>query len=106
MPRVYGGLNICNVHVWNDVALLKSLWALAYKKDRLWIRWVHDYYIKGADLMHYLISTLASWILARIIDSRKHVSSWSELQQCGVAGKFDIKKAYLAKLPTNPKPSC
>lgn len=60
MPRVFGGLNICNIQVWNDMALLKSLWALAYKKDRLWIRWVHDYYIKGADLLHYLIPSSTS----------------------------------------------
>lgn len=105
MPRVFGGLNICNIPVWNDVALLKSLWALAYKKDRLWIRWVHDYYIKGADLLHYLIPSSASWMLARIIDSRRHVSGWHELQQWGVTGKFNIKEAYLAKLPTCPKPT-
>ena len=34
-PKAYGELSICNIKAWNDVVLLKSLWALASKKDRL-----------------------------------------------------------------------
>ena len=38
LPKVFGGLNICNLRVWNKVAILKSLWVVASKKDRLWIK--------------------------------------------------------------------
>lgn len=37
-PKKLGGLNLCNLQLWNDIALLKSLWALASKKDKLWIK--------------------------------------------------------------------
>ena len=36
-PKFFGGLNVCNLEVWNDIVLLKSLWAIASKKNRLWI---------------------------------------------------------------------
>ena len=69
-PRAYGRLNIRNIQLWNDVALLKSLWALAYKKDRLW---------ESAEFIHYLIPSSASWMLARKLESREHVTDWNEL---------------------------
>lgn len=71
-PRSCG--NICNFLVWNDVAYLKSLWALASKKDRQWIKCVNAYYIKGADIMQIRVP-----MLAKIIDSRKLVLRWSHL---------------------------
>lgn len=56
----FRSLNICDIHVWNDVAFLKSMWALAYKKDRIWMSWVYDYYVKGVDILQYLIPSSAS----------------------------------------------
>ena len=60
MPRAYGGFNSFNLHLWNEVLLLKSLWALAYKKDRLWIKWIPDYYLKEVDIMHFRVPSSAS----------------------------------------------
>ena len=59
-PRSCGGLNIYNFLVWNDVALLKSLWALTSKKDRLWIKGVDAYSIKGADTMQIRVRSTVS----------------------------------------------
>ena len=91
MCRVYGVMNICIIEVWNDVAVLKSLWALAYKKIRIRIKWVYDYYIKRANIMHYMIPSLASWMLARNIDNMRHVIYWNELNQWVENGKYFIK---------------
>ena len=42
--------------MWYDITLLKSLWAIASKKDILWIRWVlHDYYLKGRDVFSFKV---------------------------------------------------
>lgn len=32
---------------WNKVAIGKLLWAWEFKKDKLWVQWVHAYYLKG-----------------------------------------------------------
>jgi hypothetical protein len=104
LPRSFRGLNICNLQVWNDVALLKSFWALLSKKIRHWIKWVHDYYIKGADIMHFSVPSTASWMLTRIIESRKQVADWNELRKWVVNGYFSVKEAYLYRISNRPKP--
>ncbi|XP_070004226.1 uncharacterized protein LOC107821332 [Nicotiana tabacum] len=45
-PKTAGGLNITDIIIWNKAAILKHLWNLCKKKDRLWIQWMHTYYIK------------------------------------------------------------
>ena len=44
-----------NFSFWSDVAMLKNLWSIANKKDRLGIRCVNDDYIRGHDVFHYKI---------------------------------------------------
>lgn len=104
LPRVFGGLNICNLLVWNEVAILKSLWALASKKNRLWIKWVNDYYIKGADIMQVHTPSTISWMLVRILECRNLVSDWSDLNNWVVNSKFSVKRAYMDRIAENPKP--
>lgn len=43
------GLNIIHMGLWNKVAILKKLYALAKKKDTL----AHYYYIKGRYIIYY-----------------------------------------------------
>lgn len=45
-PKSASGLNIPDIYIWNKEAILKHLWSLS-KKDKLWILWVHTYYLKG-----------------------------------------------------------
>lgn len=49
-PMLAGGLNVINLRIWNQAAICKLLWCLHQKKDRIWIRWVHVYYIKNQDM--------------------------------------------------------
>nr|XP_009803881.1 PREDICTED: uncharacterized protein LOC104249201 [Nicotiana sylvestris]XP_016458697.1 PREDICTED: uncharacterized protein LOC107782337 [Nicotiana tabacum] len=37
-PKSKGGLNITDLSTWNRAALLKHLWNVCMKKDKLWIR--------------------------------------------------------------------
>ncbi|XP_019106181.2 uncharacterized protein LOC109135521 [Beta vulgaris subsp. vulgaris] len=48
--KVCGGLNFKEITTWNKAAIAKHFWALALKQDRLWIKWLHVYYIKQADI--------------------------------------------------------
>ena len=104
-PKAYGGLSICNIKAWNDVVLLKSLWVLASKKHRLWIKWVNDYYLKGTHIMQFRVSSTAYWMLNRIVNSREQIDSWNELGNFVVNEKFNTKVAYLSRVATGPKPS-
>ncbi|KAH0711852.1 hypothetical protein KY289_007811 [Solanum tuberosum] len=46
MPRTAGGLNLIDYHIWNKAAILKVLWAVASKKETLWVQWIHGFYIR------------------------------------------------------------
>ncbi|KAG5571299.1 hypothetical protein H5410_061065 [Solanum commersonii] len=46
-PKVARGLNLVNLRVWNKAAILKMCWDIEKKQDRLWIKWIHSYYING-----------------------------------------------------------
>lgn len=54
-----GGLNILNLKSWNKAAILKLQWDLTTKEDRLWIKWVHMYHIKGQPITTIKVSKQA-----------------------------------------------
>lgn len=62
--KVAGGLNITDRYVWNKAALLKHLWELSKKKDKLWIISVHTLYIKGRRPWE-MRANQASWIVRK-----------------------------------------
>ncbi|XP_016578845.1 uncharacterized protein LOC107876434 [Capsicum annuum] len=49
LPKNVGGLNILSIAKWNKAVLTRLCWDIATKKDVLWIKWVHAYYIKEVD---------------------------------------------------------
>ncbi|XP_057251725.1 uncharacterized protein LOC130591813 [Beta vulgaris subsp. vulgaris] len=63
-PKTAGGWNIINMEVWNKAAMLKLLWAIAFKTDKLWVKWVHSYYIKRSSYDTNRLATtnrLSTW---------------------------------------------
>lgn len=41
------------------------------KQDKLWIRWIHTYYIKGQNIDIMNTPKQASWIFKKFFDARK-----------------------------------
>jgi len=35
------------LHLWNKAAIAKTFWDLTHKQDKMWIRWIHSFYIKS-----------------------------------------------------------
>ncbi|WMV58355.1 hypothetical protein MTR67_051740 [Solanum verrucosum] len=60
LPKAAGGLNIINLSLWNTVAILNLLWPIHEKKDCLWIRWVHIYYMKDESIENCTIPASAT----------------------------------------------
>ncbi|XP_021863807.2 uncharacterized protein [Spinacia oleracea] len=58
LPKSCGGWNLKDLTVWNKAAVLKHCWALALKRDRLWVRWVHviTYNIETSGLCLFLMA--------------------------------------------------
>lgn len=94
IPKSDGGLNLINFKVWNQAAICKHLWALSQKKDKLWIAWVHSYYIKDKCITDMIIPPQCSWMIKKILTMRKHLSIMGYWSSVTKMGKFSIKEAY------------
>lgn len=45
-PKCQGCLNVYNLLVGNNIAILKFMWNQCMKVDNLWVKWVHIHYLK------------------------------------------------------------
>lgn len=71
VSKTVRGLNILSIAKWNKAAITKLCWDLAAKKDTLWIKWVHTYYIRGGDFHQAAIPKQAAWLIRKIFDTRE-----------------------------------
>ncbi|XP_060182960.1 uncharacterized protein LOC132612903 [Lycium barbarum] len=94
LPRGAGGLNILNLKIWNQAAICELLWALSLKKDKLWISWVHTYYIMQQNLNDMKIFSQTSWMVRKIIQMRKFWVTLGDQNTLLHRGKFHISAAY------------
>ena len=73
MRKAWGGLNLKDLIVWNKVDVAKHMWAISKKQDRLWIKWIHAYYIKQNNPLTMAIPVRLSWALKKILASRETI---------------------------------
>ncbi|VFR00578.1 unnamed protein product [Cuscuta campestris] len=52
-PKAEGGLGLRDAETWNNALLCKILWNIASKKDSLWVKWVHNIFIKQDDIWQW-----------------------------------------------------
>lgn len=74
MPKTTGGVNFLNISSWNKATLCKLLWTLSHKKDKLWIKWVHMYYVKGKTLWE-ANTKQASWLIKKIYKATEYMEA-------------------------------
>lgn len=82
LHKLVGGWNIKNIADWNKVSITKLMWALALKKDKLWVKWADGYYMKGQDPLSCRIPNPYSWALKKTFGCREivyQVGGWKTL---------------------------
>lgn len=104
-PKAEGGWNLINMAVWNQAASLKLLWNLASKADKMWVRWVHTYYIKNQNIWDFQVPSKCTWNLKRILKGRQLVNGDNGWQPFLKNGEFSIQKAYMNIRPAGSKVS-
>nr|XP_016476628.1 PREDICTED: uncharacterized protein LOC107798174 [Nicotiana tabacum] len=70
-PKVAGGLNFTNVELWNKAAISKLLWSICTGKEKLWVQWVHTYYIKGSTVWGTEPKS-ASWAIQKVFKAKEY----------------------------------
>ncbi|XP_062117442.1 uncharacterized protein LOC133831237 [Humulus lupulus] len=90
VSRAAGGLGFRRLHDWNMAAMGKYVWAIAKKKDNLFVKWINSVYLLNQNWWDYKCPTDCSWYwkcLVAVKDSFKvKISQDSFLSQ-----KYTIK---------------
>lgn len=94
LPSMAGGLNILNLKYWNRAAICKLLWNLAQKKDKIWVQWVHGYYIKRQDLYEMKVPMQSSWIIRKIFGMREHLRKLQNGREWLERDEFSMRNMY------------
>lgn len=61
VPKEEGGLGIKSLSTWNVVVMTSHIWSILTHKESMWVKWVHEYRLKGRSLWEVNISANASW---------------------------------------------
>lgn len=92
LPRAVGGWNVRDMTVWNKAAVAKLLWAITFKKEKMWSRWMDSYYIKGRSLRNFHCPNSMSWAVNKIVESYELVEEAGGWNAVTNAGVFSINK--------------
>ncbi|XP_058753184.1 uncharacterized protein LOC131626385 [Vicia villosa] len=93
-PKKVGGLNLVDLNCWNKATIIKLLWNLQAKADKLWVMWMHVYYLKGQPIDTWRMPTNCSWIMKKMMSYRAdmhHSTYWNNSLQ---TGKYITKYMY------------
>uniref|UniRef100_A0A803PNA5 Reverse transcriptase domain-containing protein n=1 Tax=Cannabis sativa TaxID=3483 RepID=A0A803PNA5_CANSA len=88
-PKKEGGLSIMNIASWNIAGMAKHVWAVANKKDNLWVKLVHCVYIKQQDWWEYNAPTTSIWYWRKMVEIKNKIKQVQQLQQF-TAVKYQI----------------
>lgn len=94
LPQSVGGLSIINLKLWNRAAICKHLWSLAQEKNRIWIKWVHGFYIKHQEIWDMKIPIQGSWVVKKILGMREHLKKSQNGKDWIQRPYFSIKELY------------
>lgn len=85
-------MNLVSLEEWNKANITKLLWNLSGKVGRLWIKWVHKYYIKNSLLMNVHVTHNCYKTLRAIMKQRdvaRQMQGWDSMSR-----KFETNRVY------------
>lgn len=91
LPTQAVGLNVINLEVWNKAAMCKLLWKLHQKQDKNWIRWIHGYYIKQANIWEMELPKQSTWMVRKIMGARDYLKELQDGQGWLRKDRFSIR---------------
>ncbi|XP_074283576.1 uncharacterized protein LOC141608122 [Silene latifolia] len=60
-PKKEGGLGVRDSFSWNVAAMRKLVWWIYYNPNNIWVKWVHQVYLKGTPWSDYTPTGDISW---------------------------------------------
>ncbi|XP_060194929.1 uncharacterized protein LOC132624120 [Lycium barbarum] len=87
------------MYLWNRAAIAKHWWDIAHKQDKMWIRWIHSYYVKQQHMDSVPVPKQASWMVRKMFEARPLVAN----MQIQPTGKSMIGQIYHHALTARSK---
>ncbi|XP_043717558.1 uncharacterized protein LOC122665470 [Telopea speciosissima] len=69
-PKSEGGLGIKRIKEMNIAGIMKQIWWIASKQDRLWVKWVQQRYLKQESLWTVKGLNNCSWVWRKVLKYR------------------------------------
>ncbi|KAL9230937.1 hypothetical protein vseg_006225 [Gypsophila vaccaria] len=85
-----GGLGLRDIKAWNVAAVGKLAWWITCKADHLWVKWVHQVYLRGHDWFSYKPTQDSTWGWRKICSTRDALSPG----QLWYGSDYSIQKGY------------
>ncbi|XP_020255458.1 uncharacterized protein LOC109832519 [Asparagus officinalis] len=67
LNKKFDGLDIYSASTWSMATTLRLLWNIHVNKENLWIKWIHDTYLKNNDVRHVQANNSDSWMWKQIL---------------------------------------
>lgn len=101
-PKDEGGLGLRDCSTWNLATLYKILWDIHSRKNILWIKWIHTYYLRGRDVWTWTCNAADHPLFNRVHKLREHIivstgsiqQAMQKLGSCKKGGKFCSSLVY------------
>lgn len=87
-PKQAGGLGFKNLSYWNMACIQRLIWDIASKKDILWVKWIHNKYLKRDNIWNISVKSDFCYYLKKILHNRK------EFEGMDIKGKYEVQKGY------------
>ncbi|XP_020249373.1 uncharacterized protein LOC109826764 [Asparagus officinalis] len=62
-----GGLGIFSATQWSIATALRAIWHIHMNKESLWIKWIHENYLKNRDIWHISAKSSDSWMWRQLL---------------------------------------
>ena len=96
-PMMEGGLGVRCLESWNVAAVEKIAWKINMHGESLWVKWVHEIYMKGGTWMRFNPPTIGSWVLKKLCTVKETLRVWM------IKNTYSIKNVYEELLGQNPR---
>ncbi|MFS7908031.1 putative reverse transcriptase zinc-binding domain-containing protein [Helianthus anomalus] len=82
LPKNEGGLGIRSISDVNKSLMANHIWSIITNRDSIWVRWIHDYKLKGRNFWEIPCRGSMSWGWRKILSIRHTIRPhiWSSVQ--------------------------
>ncbi|XP_075091713.1 uncharacterized protein LOC142171895 [Nicotiana tabacum] len=101
LPKKVGGLNVKRCRNWNTASVGKLLWQLVKNEDSLWVKWVHEIYMKGkTNIWSHQAPQGSSWYWRKLNGMKEVMHAWYHQGKYILTegGEYSITNSYIALL--------